>query len=321
MRLQSNTLDVAIAKAVDQGLSTFPKSLPSWLFYDAQGDKIFQSIMRMPEYYPTTCEYEIVKNYRTNLANYFTEGLEPFDLIELGPGDGVKTQLLLECLLDIEASFTYVPVDVSVHVLDLLKNRLISTLPKLDIQPHSGRYEESLQFFGAKGNRKVILFLGANIGNYSLVNALQFIERISASINRNDFLLVGFDLKKDPRIIQSAYDDSQGITRAFNLNLLTRLNRELGARFSADDFNHFPFYDPVTATAKSFLISLKDQDVYIEALNKSFHFNAWETVHTEVSQKYDLQMIEELASTAKLQIENVFYDKNKYFADVLFSKQ
>ncbi|MBT1703822.1 L-histidine N(alpha)-methyltransferase [Chryseosolibacter indicus] len=321
MGVQSYIIDADIVEAVNQGLSSTPKHLPSWLLYDAQGDQIFQSIMRMPEYYPTGCEYEILRNYRKHLSHYFTNAADSFELIELGPGDGVKTQLLLAYLLDQETNFTYIPIDVSENVLDLLKNRLSHALPKLQIQPHTGRYEEALLLFKENKNRKVILFLGANIGNYPINSARQFINKISKAMSPEDFLLVGFDLKKDPRVVQLAYDDPNGITKAFNLNLLARLNRELGANFSLDQFSHFPTYDPESATAKSFLVSRRKQDVYIDALNSTFHFEAWETIHTEVSQKYDLQMIDDMASKYNLEVADVFYDKNKYFADVLLRKR
>jgi uncharacterized SAM-dependent methyltransferase len=136
-------------------------------------------------------------------------------------------------------------------------------------------------------------------------------------LTAKDMLLIGFDLKKDPRIIQEAYDDPRGLTREFNLNILTRINRELGADFAPAEFTHFPYYDPETGATKSFLMSMKDQTVRIPSLDRIIHFEQWETIQTEVSQKYDIRMIEKLVALSGLRIAEIFYDNQKYFCDVL----
>lgn len=290
------------------------------MLYDQAGDKLFQQIMRLPEYYPTSCEYEILQSHKQDLAHYFTEGRDHFTLIELGAGDGTKTELLLDELSKLNTSFTYSPVDISNHVLGELSLRLSNRHPYLDLQPIHASYDDALQFVH-ESKRKVLLFLGANIGNMSVQEASGFLTRISKHMAKRDAMVIGFDLKKNPRIIHRAYDDASGVTRAFNLNVLKRLNSTIGATFDLSQFDHYPEYNPQTGTASSYLVSLKDQDVFIRALNRTIHFTQWETIHTEISQKYDLLTIENILTHADLEITDLFFDKNHYFCDVVAIKQ
>lgn len=306
-----------VAQAVEEGFSKYPKRLPSWLFYDETGDRIFQAIMHMPEYYLTACEYEILQMNKARMLRHFKSDHTPFNLIELGAGDGLKTELLLRYFVEQKTEFIYSPVDVSQTVLDQLEQRLEKSVPQLSIQSIHAKYEEALDQFGRSALRKVYLFMGANIGNFSVNEATQFVTSISDSMKSHDQLLIGFDLKKDPRLIQAAYDDPHGITCGFNMNLLVRLNRELGAQFQLDQFKHYPYYNPETGMTKSYLVSLKDQNVYFEACNKHVHFDRWEIIHTEVSQKYNLKMIETLAEKSGMEIVEIFYDCKHYFCDVL----
>jgi dimethylhistidine N-methyltransferase len=310
-----------VALAVDEGLSKMPKRLPSWLFYDDTGDKIFQAIMHMPDYYLTGCEYEILEMHKATLLNKFTGDGTPFNLVELGAGDGLKTEVLLKYFVDHKTSFRYSPVDVSESVLQTLQNRLEESVSGLTIRTINKKYDEALNQLTGNDQRKVILFLGANIGNFKPDEAQSFVNKISCSLQIDDLVLIGFDLKKDPRLILAAYDDRFGITRDFNMNLLTRLNRELGAQFQIDQFSHYPYYDPETGITKSYLVSLKDQRVYIEALDREIKFSRWEIIHTEVSQKYDIAMIERLAQKANLEIVDYFYDCKHFFCDVLLRKK
>lgn len=309
-----------IAKWVEEGLSQKPKRLPSWLFYDKAGDRLFQSIMNMPEYYLTPCEYEILGSNKGVLRKIFTDGTNAFNLIELGAGDGFKTEILLKHFSENNTRFIYTPIDVSENVLKDLKLRLLKSLPNLVIQPNHNRYDDALRSLRQDKSRNIFLFLGANIGNFTTGDAIHFLKRIASVMKDGDLLLIGFDLKKDPRLIQAAYDDPHGITRDFNMNLLERLNRELGADFKSETFCHYPFYNPETAQNKSYLVSKIKQNVYIKSVEKSFHFDAWEIIHTEVSQKYDHGMIDTLAAEAGLQIAQHFYDSKRYFSDVLLRK-
>lgn len=310
-----------VAQAVEEGLSRKIKQLPSWLFYDATGDKIFESITKMPEYYLTACECEILEVYSSELKKHFDKNAEPFDLIELGAGNGSKTELLLSYFSRTAMNFNYLPVDISRTALDRLVRRLYQTIPSLSIQPLNKRYDEALTTLrGKSARRKVFLFLGANIGNFTTDGAVSFLRMVKTAMKKGDQLLTGFDLKKDPRLILAAYDDPHGITRQFNLNLLARLNRELGAQFRIDQFTHYPLYDPETGVTKSYLVSKLWQDVYIEGIGKHINFEQWEVIHTEISQKYDIEMIRKLAIKTGLEITGTYFDRKQYFCNVLFKK-
>lgn len=314
----NTTFDRTIRDAIAGGLGKKPKSLPSWLFYDEAGDQIFQQIMRMPEYYPTRCEYDILQHYKDDLLHYFRQkNPTSFRMIELGAGDGLKTSVLLKHFLEKETAFTYLPVDISESALAQLTNRIMAQWPHLPVEPLNKNYDDALASLRDSQEKKVILFMGANIGNFTTADAAQFLKKLKLPLSSDDMLLIGFDLKKDPRVIREAYDDPHGLTARFNLNILHRLNREMGAEFEVENFSHFPYYDPQTGTTKSFLISMKEQSVYIEALGTSVRFLQWEPVHTEISQKYDVATIEKLMALTGLNIIEIFYDSQHYFCDVL----
>ncbi|MCB0491657.1 MAG: L-histidine N(alpha)-methyltransferase [Cyclobacteriaceae bacterium] len=316
--IQTKTYNKEILKTITAGLEQQPKRLPSWLFYDEIGDKIFQAIMRMPTYYLTACEFDIFRNQKDRILNHIMSDEGSFKLVELGAGDGTKTEVLLDHFLKKQTPFTYVPVDVSEAVLAQLATRLSKSLPDLKIHPECKLYNEALEIMkNDTSEKKLILFLGANIGNFSKDEAITFIKKLAVNMNAPDRLLIGFDLKKDPRLIQAAYDDPEGITREFNLNLLGRINREFGGQFDLELFSHYPFYDPETGVTKSFLVSNQEQEVWIDAIEKSIHFDKAEIIHTEVSQKYDLKMINLLSAQSGLEIVDVIYDQKEYFADVV----
>lgn len=318
--IESDQSVSALSKSLEEGLSQKPKRLPSWLFYDEIGDKIFQSIMNMPEYYLTRCEYEILENNKATLQKIFTGESNSFNLIELGAGDGLKTEILLAHFSKNNTSFIYTPVDVSKHALDDLTARLLKNIPGLTVNPVNKRYDDALQSLHQNTSSNVFLFLGATIGNFTTADAINFAGRICSVMSGLDKLLIGFDLKKDPRLIQAAYDDPHGITRDFNINLLHRLNRDAGADFKMENFSHYPCYNPETGQNRSYLVSKTEQDVYIKDAETTIHFDSWEVIHTEISQKYDTRMIETFASEAGLKIIEWFFDSKKYFCDVLFTK-
>ncbi len=305
------------AKDVDEGLSAAQKSIPSKYFYDSIGDEIFVKIMNMPEYYLTDAELEIFNCQTKELIQSFGMNGEHFEVIELGAGDGLKVINLLKQLKGHD--FTYSPIDISINAIEKLKSRLLSEIPALKFDGKQGEYFEVLGSLKEVG-KKVILFLGSNIGNLSNCFAHEFMVRISASMNLHDKLLIGFDLKKDAEIIKKAYNDPHGYTKAFNLNLLNRINRDLGADFSVDNFVHFPEYNSNTSAASSYLISQKDHLVNIQATGKSYEFKKGERIHTEISRKYDLTSIKDIAKNTGLTIKKTFWDSRNYFIDVLFEK-
>ena len=306
------------AKDVDKGLSKNRKSLPSRYFYDEKGDELFVKIMNMPEYYLTDAELEVFNDQTSELIKSFGMNGEHFEVVELGAGDGLKVVNLLKQLNG--SNFTYAPIDISKNAIRQLKNRLIGEIPNLDFDGKQGEYFEVLDSLKDVG-KKVILFLGSNIGNLADSRAHKFMLKISDSMNPHDKLLIGFDLKKDPKVIENAYNDAQGYTREFNLNLLRRMNRELGANFTIENFEHEPKYNSKTGAALSYLVSLEDQTVRIQATGNSYKFKKGEQIHTEISRKYDLETIEKIAKDTGLIVKQTFYDSQKYFIDVLFEKE
>jgi len=307
------------AKEVDQGLSAIQKYIPSKYFYDAEGDRLFEAIMDLPEYYLTRCEYEIFETYSSEISALVDPRRKGFNLIELGAGNGYKTKLLVKAFVEDNQQFHYLPVDISDNILETLQRNFNREFPQLTISPVHADYFNSLSQLRNRGkSQSLYLFLGSNIGNLSINKTVQFLKMIAGNCKPGDQLLTGIDLKKDPSVILSAYNDSRGVTRDFNLNLLLRINRELGGIFDIGKFQHTPTYDPETGMAKSFLMSLEDQDVFISFLDKSFHFRKWETIHTEVSKKYDLEDINMLAQQSGFRVRRLFYDKKHYFTSALF---
>lgn len=309
----------AFARDVLHGLSQNPKQLPSMYFYDERGDQLFQDIMHMPEYYLMNCELDIFEQQKAQILHAI--GMEHFHLLELGAGDGYKTRVLLRHFMEQSVDFGYQPVDISPNVLLELEQRLREELPELKVHPLPGDYFKVLhEVKKTDTTPKVVLFLGANIGNYPQERAAAFLRHLQNELNPGDKLLIGFDLKKDPDVILNAYNDPAGITAAFNLNLLERMNRELDANFDVQDFRHWESYDPVTGATRSFLVSKKAQHVFIKALNQSFHFDAWEAINVELSQKYSLSEVEDLAREAGFQVRQHFTDDQGYFVDSLWCK-
>ncbi len=307
------------AEDVLAGLTSEPKQLSSRYFYDDEGSRLFMEIMKLPEYYPTRAEFKIFEEQKEDIRKAFSEGAEGIDVIELGAGDGAKTAVLIEHFLDQGLDFTYSPIDISQEANDVLAARFHERFPSLNINPHTGDYFRVLNSLkNGNGRRKVLLFLGSNVGNFSREKALDFFRQLRGVMNNDDRLFIGFDMQKDPRVIVAAYDDEQGVTAAFNLNLLTRINRELGADFDVSKFSHYAQYRPVECAARSFLISRERQTVHIAALERTFEFEQWEPIFMEISQKYTQSMIDELAAESGFEIETEFANNEDFYLNSLW---
>lgn len=302
---------------VIKGLSAPKKYLESKYFYDAKGDELFRDIMNCPEYYLTNCEMEIFTTQTAALAGSFTNELEAFDVVELGAGDATKSIHLLRELVANKVPFTYYPVDISSDVISLLHRELPAQLPNLSIHGLNGEYFTMLEKARSLTQKtKVVLFLGSNIGNVPIEGAQKFCEQLRKSLSPGDVVLIGFDLQKDPQTILNAYNDKGGFTRDFNLNLLRRINRELSGNFDLNGFIHYPNYDPGTGACKSYLVSVKDQQV--EVADRSFYFEKHEPVFMEVSQKYTVAQTDELAMQSGFTPVKHFYDSKKWFLDAMW---
>lgn len=293
------------------------KRLNPKYFYDHTGDMIFQQIMNCSDYYPTGCELEIFKERTGELASVLKNGFDTFDLIEMGAGDATKSSYLLKEMLRQEFDFTYMPIDISLDMIHHLEEKLPAQIPGLKIKGLHGEYFEMLVHANQiSPKRKVILFLGGNIGNFEAPMALDFCRQLRSHLQKGDVLLIGFDLKKHPDVIRRAYHDSEGFTRQFNLNLLTRINRELGGNFVLEQFDHYPSYDPASGECKSYLISLKDQEVSIG--EHHFSFKKDEYIYMEISQKYSVDETEKIAFNSGFEPVKHFFDSRSWFLDAVW---
>lgn len=300
-----------------KGLSAKDKFLESKYFYNAKGDALFQQIMECREYYPTKCEMEIFTDQTADLISALTEYSAEFDIVELGAGDATKSVHLLKGLLDKKVKFTYFPVDISGNVINQLHSALPQQLPALKMHGLNGEYFHMLEKAKTLSDKiKVVLFLGGNIGNVPFEKAGEFCKLIRQQLVAGDLFFIGFDLKKDPIKILDAYNDKSGFTRAFNLNLLNRINDELKGNFVIDNFYHYPNYDPATGACKSHLVSSKNQQVTISG--HTFHFNEGETIFMEIAQKYTIEQTEEIATKNGFLPKNHFFDSKKLFLDTIW---
>jgi L-histidine N-alpha-methyltransferase len=309
------------AKDVDAGLSKSEKTLPSKYFYDKKGDALFVEIMEMPEYYLTNCEMEIFSTQTQALIESFqTDKGIYFELIELGAGDGSKTRKLLEALSQKGYQYDYMPVDISKNALEKLEKSLQHELPQVSVKPKHGDYFKMLGSVKNSHHPKIVLCLGSNIGNMTDAIASDFLYQLGANLSPNDKLLLGLDLIKSADIVLPAYNDDTGITSAFNINLLHRINTELGANFDLDAFEHAPEYNESIGLAKSYLISKREQSVEIKATGKVYHFRDGEKIHTEISRKYNDEILSGLLQKTDFTITAKFTDKDNYFADYVLNR-
>ena len=305
---------------VIEGLKSFPKFLDSKYFYDKNGDELFQEIMRSPEYYPTKCEMEIFVSRKEDMADAILKSGEIVDYVGFGPGDAVKSTHLLKELHNRKGVEYFFPIDISDNIISYLKKTIPEKIPGLKVHGLQGEYLTMLpETLPVSTNKRLISFLGGNIGNFKFEEMPGFLKKLNGELKSGEQVLIGFDLKKNPYQILAAYNDKEGVTARFNLNLLTRINRELGADFDENSFQHYNSYDPDTGACKSFLFSLKDQKVRLG--EHVFQFERNETIYMEISQKYSPHQIDEIAGQCGFKPVEKFYDKQKWFVDVLWEKE
>ena len=314
-----NIRNTAFKQDVHQGLTDFPKHLSSKYIYDKNGDRLFQEIMALPEYYLTECEFEILSTHTETIGELFRDRENGLDLIELGAGDGKKTKVLLKYMANNDFNFIYKPIDISENAVEMLSASLAQEMPTLNVDAEVGEYFEVLDRLKEFDKRKkVIMVLGSNIGNLLHPNAIDFLTKLENTLGPDDLLFMGFDQKKNPQTILDAYNDKTGITEAFNKNVLTRINRELDGNFDIEKFMHWESYNPQTGTAKSFLVATEAMEVTVELLQLNIHFDQWETIHVEISQKYDDKTVAWLAQQSGLEIVTSFADQNGYYKNYVF---
>lgn len=273
-----------IGSEVYRGLTALPKSLSPWLFYDEEGSRLFEAITELPEYYVTRTERRIFEQYADEIIAAC--GAEELTIIEPGAGTATKTGLLLAAAMRRQKSVTYHPIDVSETPLLEAKRRLESELPGVRVEPRVADYTEGLGGIEIGGSRRLVLYIGSSIGNFEPHDALHLLREVHRQIAPGDRLLLGVDMVKDRGTLRRAYDDAAGVTADFNLNILTRINRELGANFRPRVFRHRARWNEIHARMEMHLESLLAQEVSIPALDLTVRFGHGETIHTENSYKF-----------------------------------
>ena len=299
-----------------RGLGRSPRSIPSRWFYDPRGSRIFQWISNLPEYYLTRAEREILERHGEAMVKPLLG--KRLTVVDLGAGDGHKTRLLIDRLRGRSPSLTYAPIDVSQSALDEATGRLRAEQPGLEVLALRAEYGKGLRRLARlrRGDTKLVLFLGSSIGNLERGEALDFLRDLRRALRPGDHVLVGFDLVKDPEALRRAYDDPQGITAAFNLNLLVRMNRELGADFDLAGFRHRATFDPRRPAMESWLVSRRRQTVTLAG--RRFAFEPGEEIHTEISCKYRERDVTAFARDAGFEEVGRFRDRLRRFLDALW---
>ncbi len=288
------------------GLRGENKRLPPKLFYDEQGSQLFDAITRLPEYYPTRTEIGLLQRHGPDMAGLVgDDGL----LLELGSGSNIKIRILLEALR-LQA---YAPIDISREFLRLSAGAIAQDHPALQVHAICTDYSKPIELprcFDTE--RRTVFFPGSSIGNFEPEQARELMQRVAALLGPDGRLLIGVDLKKDPERLHAAYNDSQGITACFNLNLLTRLNRELDADFDVSAFRHHAFYNEPLGRVEMHLIATIRQRVRVDGC--CFEFQTGESIHTENSYKYSVDEFQALAAQAGLIGEAVWQDDDALFS-------
>ncbi len=307
----------SFAEEVERGLRGEAKQLPCRFFYDKQGSLLFEQICELHEYYPTRAERSILTERAGELAARFDE---PASIVELGSGSASKTRILIEAFLDRQDSLTFEPIDISRSALERSAAELLKAYSRLEIQAVVGEYEHGLHQRAREVDQpQLIVWLGSSIGNLDRSEAADFLRSVHKKMGPADELLVGIDLRKDARLLERAYHDSRGVTARFNLNLLARINRELGGEFDLAGFRHRARYLEEAGRVEMHLESVSEQRVRIEALDLEVEFDVGELSHTVNSYKYSIDEIESLAAAAGLRGEDRWLDAEGLFSLNLFS--
>ena len=301
----------SFAADVSEGFSSSPKRLSCRFFYDGEGSKLFDDITKLPEYYLTSAGVEILASRADEIASVFEDEVT---LVELGSGSAVKTQHLIDALLERQDRLRFVPVDISAEVIEASSPSLLRSYPGLEVLGVAAEYRAGLKKIRELEGPRLILWLGSNVGNFERKEAARFLGHIGEQMTDRDRLLMGVDLRKDRSVLEAAYDDSQGVTARFNLNLLERINKELGGQFEVDRFRHRAVYNEDVGRVEMYLGSTCAQTVRIEDLDLDVPFEKGEEIHTENSYKYSLDEIDTLADAARMQIERRWLDTRGLFS-------
>jgi L-histidine N-alpha-methyltransferase len=305
----------ALIDEVWRGLAKRPRSLAPWLLYDCEGSRLFECITTVPEYYPTRTERGILSNYADAIiAATGSDYYRPLRLLELGAGTAAKTGILLSAATRLRDEVIYLPVDVSSDALDAACDSIALLLPQVQLQPMVANYVTHPPKLERFQGTTLAMYIGSSIGNFSPEEARTILRNLRSELRAGDALLLGTDMVKDEATLVRAYDDLDGVTAAFNVNILHRLNRELGANFDTGCFRHRARWNRVESRIEMHLESTRDQYVYIAAAQLDVQFSAMETIHTENSYKFTRETLHTLLDDAGFTIEHTWTDPRQWYA-------
>lgn len=309
---------IAAGEDVINGLTQTPKTLPPKYFYDDHGSLLFEKICELPEYYVTRTETQILQNYASEIAHL----TGPCELVELGSGSSTKTRILLDAYQELGHPLHYLPIDISGGILEQSAHSLLKEYPTLHIHGIVSTYETALKHLNPSPlPNRMIGFIGSTLGNLKPEDCHTFFAHIVDALQPGDYFLLGVDLHKSKSILEPAYDDSQGVTAAFNLNMLRHLNRLFSGNFDLSQFEHLAFYNEKEHQIEMHLKSLKNQTVELKTLNLTVEFQEGETIHTEISRKFQFEQIQaELKTLGLVSLKN-WTDQNQWFGLMLCQLQ
>jgi L-histidine Nalpha-methyltransferase len=310
----------ALRRAVHRGLSRSHKSLPPWLFYDATGSLLYERITGLPEYYPSRVERSILEDNSEAIVALAARGARKLHVLELGAGTATKSELVLAATVRRCGPVVYRPCDISPEPLAAARARIEREHPHVTVRPVVGPHEAAISALAVMEERPLVMFLGSSIGNYENEDAIELLSGIARAMPAGGKLLLGTDLRKDESILRSAYDDAAGVTAAFNVNVLARINRELGGRFDLRRFRHVAVWNAQASRVEMHLESTMDQVVRIDGLQMAVAFARGERIHTESSVKYDDGAVDDLLRAAGLERVRSFRDVAQLFAVHLAQK-
>ncbi len=313
----ASKIEKTFAEEISFSLNRDSKFIMPKFFYDKKGSDLFEKICSLPEYYPTRTEIDILKKLQTELPSFIDD---TFRLVELGSGSSIKTRLILDIFINLQKSTEYFPIDIS-EILTESSEQLLLDYDSLHITGIIDTYEGGLEFIKNYDDKKnLIIFLGSSFGNFSPSDGKNFLQKINSTMKSGDLFLIGLDLVKDSKILESAYDDTQGVTAQFNLNVLSRINDELDADFDLNNFSHHSIYNKEDQRIEMYLKSLVNQSVIISKSNLSLNLEKNELIHTEHSHKYTLDQIRTLLENTGFKINHTWLDDNTHFSLTLVSK-
>lgn len=304
--------------AVEAGLSSTPRRLPCRFFYDAEGSRLFEKICSLPEYYITRTERELLFRHHDEILDACGRNLM---LVELGCGNCDKTNLLIQSALKRQPTLHFSPIDISAAFLNETCGCLVELYPALLVTAVAGEYSEGLGAVPKHEGPRLFLFLGSNIGNMEAAEAVRFLRLLRESMAPQDRCLIGLDLVKERDVLRAAYEDAAGVTAEFNMNLLRRINRELGGQFRLEEWRHSARWVEEHSRIEMHLVSNRRQEVAVRKLDRSFCFEAGESIHTENSHKYSRERILQMAAASALQIDRCWQDERGWFMLCLFAPQ